>query len=103
MVQGTTPTFVLTLPSDVDLTDATNIYFTVTQVGQPNISVTKHGNDINIEGNQVSIFLSQAETLQFCEGFVEVQLNWVYSTGERACTKVVRIKVEKNLLKRVIS
>ena len=100
MVQGTTPTFILTLPSDVDLSDATNIYFTVTQ---RNTSVTKHGSEIQLDGNQVSIFMTQAETLQFSEGSCEVQLNWVYANGERAATKPVTIKVEKNLLKRVIS
>lgn len=99
MVQATTPTFVLTLPQTVDLSQAANVYFTVTQGA--NI-LTKTGADLTIDENVVSVFLSQEETLAFSVGSIELQLNWTYQNGERACTNVKTVSVDKNLLKKVV-
>ena len=99
MVQATTPTFVLTLPQDVDLSEARNVYFTATQ---SRIILTKTGEDLTIDRNVVSVYLTQAETLMFSVGKIELQLNWTYPNGERACTNVVSVDVDKNLLKKVV-
>lgn len=100
MVQATTPTFVLTLPQTVDLSQAANVYFTVSQ--GMNV-LTKTGDSLTIDENVVSVFLSQAETLAFSVGSIELQLNWTYQNGERACTNVKTVTVDKNLLKKVVS
>ena len=99
MVQATTPTFVLTLPQTVDLSQAANVYFTVSQGMKV---LTKTGDSLTIDGNVVSVFLSQAETLAFAVGTLELQLNWTYPNGERACTKVKTVEVDMNLLKKVV-
>ena len=61
MIRGTTPTFTLKLknkdgtPSEIDLNEANNIYFTISQNGR---SIIKTGTDIEIEdGNTVLVFL----------------------------------------------
>lgn len=99
MVQATTPTFVLTLPQEVDLSQAENVYFTVSQ--GMNV-LTKTGDSLTIDENVVSVFLSQTETLAFSVGSIELQLNWTYQNGERACTKIKTVEVDKNLLKKVV-
>ena len=99
MVQATTPTFVLTLPQTVNLSEAANVYFTISQ-GR-NI-LTKTGDGLEINTNQVSVYLTQAETIAFSVGMAEIQLNWTYPNGTRACTNVVSVNVDKNLLRRVI-
>lgn len=97
---GTTPTFTLTLPQTVDLTEAENIYFTVTQGAA---SVTKTGEDVTLDdAHTVSVYMAQDETFKFRAGTVNVQLNWTYSDGSRACTNIVSVEVGDNLLKRVI-
>ena len=72
MVQATTPTFVLTLPNTVDLSIAQNIYFSIEQ-GQ--VKMMKTGTDLSVDGQNVSVYFSQAETLQFKEGNALIQLN----------------------------
>lgn len=99
MVQATTPTFVLTLPNTVDLSIAQNIYFSIEQ-GQ--VKMMKTGTDLSVDGQNVSVYFSQAETLQFKEGNALIQLNWTYPDGSRACTFIKSIPVGKNLINEVL-
>ena len=100
MVQATTPTFVLTLPNTVDLTQTHNLYFTMKQGG---VSVQKSTDDLTVDGYTVSVYLSQSETLKVGVGTAQIQLNWTYSDGSRACTNIASVKVDDNLLKEVVS
>ena len=100
MIRGTTPTFQLKLISDsVDLTLAENVYATFKQKGKP---ITKTDDEIEVSATQVDVYLSQEETLSFCHGMVDIQLNWTYEDGQRACSKIVTILANRNLLERVL-
>lgn len=99
MVQATTPTFILTLPQDVDLSLAHNVYFTITQ---GKLAVTKSGEDLSIDENEVSVFMPQEETVLFAAGQCSLQLNWTYQNGERCCTNIVTVEVQKNLVNEVL-
>ena len=99
MVQATTPTFILTLPDTVDLSQAANIYFTLRQ---KNVLVEKASDDLTVDGQTVSVYLSQAETLQLVSGAAQIQLNWTYANGSRACSNIVSVQVTENLLKEVV-
>ena len=99
MVQATTPTFILTLPNTVDLAAIENMYFSLQQNGTV---IKKTGDDLVIDGQTVSVYLSQAETLQILSGTASIQLNWTYSNGERACSNIVSVPVSGNLLKEVV-
>ncbi len=100
MVQATTPTFILTLPASVDLSEASSVVFSAAQEQH---TIEKTGTDLTIDGLTVSVYLSQAETLQLHAGTLKIQLNWVYADGSRAATDVKTVRVTENLLKRVIS
>ena len=50
-MQGTTPTFVLTLPDTVDLTEAQNVYVTFSQGSQN--SITKSGDALVVSAHEV--------------------------------------------------
>jgi hypothetical protein len=100
MVQATTPTFVLTLPDTVDLSEAENVYFTIRQ---GHVFMTKTGEDITVDGNTVYVPFTQAETLRLLCGIAAIQLNWVYADGKRACSNIVNIKVDPNLIMEVLS
>lgn len=99
MVQATTPTFVLTLPDTVDLSQAANIYFSLRQ---KNVLIEKTGDDLTVDGQTVSVYLSQEETLQIVSGAAQIQLNWTYANGSRACSNIVSVQVSENLLKEVV-
>ena len=100
MVQATTPTFVLTLPETVDLTEPSHFYFTLRQ---GNVRIEKADSDLVIDGQTISVYLSQAETLTLTPGMVKLQLNWTYANGSRACSNIVSVNVTENLLKEVVS
>lgn len=99
MVQATTPTFVLTLPETVDLTEPIHFYFTIMQ---GNVRIEKADSDLVIDGQTISVYLSQAETLTLTPGMVKLQLNWTYANGSRACSNIVSVNVTENLLKEVV-
>lgn len=99
MVQSTTPTFVLTLPQDIDLSEAENVYFTLQQAGT---FITKTGDQLTVSGNTVVVALSQTDTVALLQGTANVQLNWTYSGGLRAASEIVKIKITKNLITVVI-
>lgn len=100
MVQATTPTFVLTLPDTVDLSQAANIYFTLKQ---GNVTVEKTTDDLVLDGQTISVYLEQSETLLIEAGRAQLQLNWTYANGARACSDIVSVPVSENLLKRVVA
>ena len=97
MVQATTPTIIMTLPNDVDLTEAQTVMFSLVQGSSVIRKVIE-----NAEAHQVSVYLTQEETLGLSIGNAQIQLNWTYADGSRACTNIVNINVTPNLLKAVI-
>ena len=100
MVQATTPTFVLTLPQTVDLSEAHNVYFTFEQAGR---KITKTGESLSIDSNEVTVSFTQAETVLMVVGMAMLQLNWTYSDGSRACSNIVSLEVTRNLLNEVLA
>ena len=100
MVQATTPTFILTLPNTVDLSLAESVWFSIKQ---NSTIVNKTGDSLVIEGQTVSVYLTQEETVQFYNGTAKLQLNWTYPDGSRACSNIVSVPVGDNLIKDVIT
>ena len=99
MVQATTPTFILTLPNDIDLDQAAHVYFTLRQNGSV---IEKSDSDLTINANEVDVYLSQTETLKLSIGAARLQLNWTYANGSRACSTIATVTVDENLLKAVV-
>lgn len=99
MVQATTPTFILTLPQNIDLGEAAHVYFTLKQ---NDTEIEKSDADLTIDENEVSVYLSQAETLMLSVGRARIQLNWTYANGARACSNLAIVEVTENLLKAVV-
>lgn len=100
MTRGTTPTFILKLLEGIDLSSAKNVYVTFRQGSN---RLTKTGDALVVDGNTVDVFLSQEETLSFHTDTVELQLNWTYEDGKRACTNIVSVSVYKNLIPEVLT
>ena len=104
MVRYTTPTFQLTLPETVDLTEASNVYVTFSKASGT-VIYTKSGEDIEVSAHQVDVYLTQSETAVFPTGAVRLQLNWTYQEGgeaKRACSEIASVNVTPNLLNEVV-
>ena len=100
MVQATTPRFVLSLPDTVDLTQAANVYFAIKQ---NSLLIEKSTEDLTVEQHTVYVALTQRETLRFKNGTAQIQLNWTYADGTRACTNIVSVNVLQNLMMEVLA
>lgn len=102
--KGTTPTYTLTLPEEIDLSQASNVYVTFAKSNYA-VIVQKDSDELEIVGNVVNVFLTQEETLRFPLGEVYLQLNWTYvenNISKRACSQIVTIKSARNLINEVI-
>ena len=79
VARGTTPTFRHTFTEEsLDLTTANNVYVTYKQGTK---SLTKTGEDIEVEPKAVTVYLTQKETLTFKDGTLESQVNWTGANG----------------------
>jgi hypothetical protein len=103
MIEGTTPTFILTITDDnVDLTQASKIVVSFKQ-DAGNVDLRKSGDDIVVTEKQVSVYLTQEETLPFVTGKpIRIQINWVYANRSRSATVIKTISVSENLIQEVI-
>lgn len=101
MIRGTTPTFQLKLKDEtVDLTQTNNVYVTFSQ---QNVKINKDGEDLDVFPHQVDVYLTQEESLKFkADANIDIQLNWTYDDGSRACTNIISIYVGKNLIGKVL-
>lgn len=98
--KGTTPTVICTFSQpDLDLTQASHVYVTIAG----NMKVfTKTGDDLIVEPNRVSVYLSQADTLALQIENAKIQVDWTYENGRRCNSSIESLAVKDNLLKREV-
>lgn len=99
MRQGTTPTIQITI-NDIDLNEMQNIYVVFEQNGY---ILKKESSDLDIEGNIISVLLSQEETLNFKEGTCNIQLRMITKGGVAIASPIKTTKVYRVLNKEVIT
>lgn len=98
MRQGTTPTIQITI-NDIDLNEMQNIYVVFEQNGY---ILKKESSDLDIEGNIISVLLSQEETLNFKEGTCNIQLRMITKGGVAIASPIKTTKVYRVLNKEAI-
>lgn len=97
--RGTTPTLTLTFTEQgLDLTAADDVYVTFEYNGTP---LTKSGSDLTVGEKTIAVHFTQAETLAFPEGTIDIQANWL-DNGERFASEVVRYQFSRQLLNEVL-
>ena len=108
MYKGITPTIILSLPESSAILQASHVYVTIADKCK---SITKQDDELTIEADteheatNISVFLTQSETLAFHKGSVMVQVNWTYQEGgisKRACSTIGKITFAENLLNGVV-
>lgn len=101
---GATPTLQFLLPTSIDLSGA-NIYFSIEQFKRTVIEKSNTDNeDVSFEGNTVSVYLSQIDTLQLEEGDAKAMLNITKQGGKvRIPTYEAPLKMLHNEIKKVLT
>lgn len=90
MYQGTTHVLLLS----VDDTDLTGKRVSVTLRTVTGELITKTQPEIGVSGNDISIMLSQQETLALPAGPVSVQVRWVDANGTAGVTENAYVDVD---------
>ena len=95
MRRGTTPTHTCTIPSSLEVSTLSEIYITYTQFGRTIIERTI--DDIEIDGQQLKVNLSQAETLSFKVGKARMQIRAKSAIGKTYASDIKEIIVQEIL------
>lgn len=101
-VRGTTPDYVLTL-NGYDLSGKT-VYVTLAQGGHKNtLTGDRLGIAVDESGSTVAFSLTQAETLRFKQGTVEVQLKCIDNQNNVDGSGIGKLTIDRALLEKEIS
>ena len=114
MVRGTTPVEILTVKNTEAIEEATDVWVTFEQGSTEITRKWKLGasdNDgITIDGNVVTVKLSQEDTLSFAKGSVSVQIKMLKNDEDDAtkyddvgATEIKKLRVEEILNEDVMS
>lgn len=99
MYRGTTPTLKFTLPFDTSTLDA--VWVTIAQGGKVIINKTKV--DCDLKGKDISVTLTQAETLALtAENKAEIQLRVLTTDGLALASAIFREDTDRILKDGVI-
>lgn len=97
--QCLTPTITFELPESVDTSLFQNIYFALRQ---RSVLIIRTGENIEVDGQNINVFLPQEETVKISKGKAEISLDWTYQNGLRGGTETIEISVDENLIGRVL-
>lgn len=99
MIRGTTP--IITINTDVDLSDAEVIFITFSQLGQRKIE--KELESIEVTETSLVVDLSQEDTLKLdSQRAVEIQIRARFSGGRAIASNVMTASVKRILKEGVI-
>ena len=99
--QGATPTFVMTLPEDVDLTQASKVVASFRCSG---VQINVETPELELTATTATVRLTQAQTLAWeHRSALKVQLNWLTQDGVRTASSVWEGVVDEQLLTEVMS
>lgn len=98
-MQGLTPTIIVTLPEEIDLTEAANVYASFKQGRKVDLVISE---GLDVQAHSVGIYLEQAQTLLFEPGDLGLMINWTYSGGQRGATNEIMLHVNANHLLEVL-
>ena len=94
MIRGTTPRHVFALPFHTDTLAKVRVIYS--QGGR--VVLAKCDEDLILEENQVTVLLTQEDTLAFrCGLSVDIQLRVLTHTGEALASKIIHAPVERCL------
>jgi len=90
MRRGSTPTNVFLV--DLDLTAAT-VFVSYEQGGK--VIIEKTGTDLTVTDEDITLTLTQEETLRFSPGEVLIQIRYVMPNGTADASNIIRTTAER--------
>ena len=99
VIRGTTPTHLFKLPFDTGTVK--DLRITYAQNGES--VVQKTANDCTMNGNDISVTLTQSDTLRFSgDARIEMQIKVLQTDGKVYSTKVKYLSVDRTLNEEVL-
>lgn len=98
MMRGTTPTHIFSFPFSKE--DVEELYITYAQKKETVIEKTL--SDVTFGEGEISVKLSQEDTLAFMDGLVDMQIRVKFNSGEAAASDRLRTTAERILKEGVI-
>lgn len=98
MTRGTTPNYIITV-KDLDTLQDNSVYVTFKQ---SDVCLTLKDDDITIEDNKISVYLTQEQTLQFRHGVAKLQVRGVDLNGTAWASNIVNVPVNTVLCGEVL-
>lgn len=101
MIRGTTPTYTFDIPLDASLIADLRLSFA--QEGTELVKKTK--NDITLEGQKITVRLTQEDTLKFDHGksTVQIQLRVLTTGGDVMTSDIMNVNVWQSLNEEVLT
>lgn len=93
MYRGTTPINIFR--TDMDLTNASVLFITYKQNGK--VVLEKSIDEVKIQKNIVSVYLSQKDTLLFTEEIVTIQIRAKFPDGSVIASSLIRTNAREIL------
>lgn len=103
IIRGTTPTLTFRVKSNLDLTEIAALWITFrTMPGARQREKTFTLTDVSIEGNNVILALSQADTLSFGENLTQIQMRLRMNDGMAYASGIIETCIGRILKEGVI-
>lgn len=94
MVRGTTATNTFEVIDGTDLTGVSDVYVTYDQGGKVVIDKSTGDGSVTVEGNVITVTLTQAETLSLNSSMpVRIQIRVKYESGSAIASQIIRTGV----------
>lgn len=103
MWKGTTPTFIFTLVTNLDLSTVTECWTTIKDSAGTLHNWTLSDVIIDPAEKTVSLSLTQSEINNFATGLAQCQIRLLFSDGKAVATKIGIIEINDTLKSGVIS
>ena len=108
--RGTTPTIIVNVPKNIDISQARNFWFSISQCGSTSEPIIKRETDtinVDVENNRVWVLLTQQETLRLIPtvksvGYqnnikTDMELSILLDNGVRTISKKVSITILQSI------
>ena len=108
MIKATTPTHIFTFPENVSPSTCAKIQITYSQENdrgcrvREQVVLEKNKDDVTIDGQAVSVELTQAEMNKFKAGVAQIQVRAKDSSDKVMASQIFNVKVKKVLNEEIL-
>lgn len=90
MIRGTTPTHVFTLPFDTEILQNVRVIYSWGGAEK----ITKEAFECQLDGNTITVKLTQEDTLKFPEGkLIDIQIRALNKSGDVIASDIMSVHV----------